>query len=132
MMNAVRREKTYSLLCLDFLESAEGGIAPIAFFRTFWDEEGDFGGVERCAVAKDGVGFLVFEMDLGEADAVVEGIVPDSVYGAGNPDGCEGCAAFEGFEVNLGQAVGELDGSEAGATAEGKSANLRHAVRDFD
>lgn len=42
MMNAVRREKTYSLLCLDFLESAEGGIAPIAFFRTSWNEEGDF------------------------------------------------------------------------------------------
>ena len=71
-------------------------------------------------------------MDFSEAGAVVEGIVPDSVYGARNPDGCEGCAAFEGFEVNLGQTIGELDGSEAGATAEGKSTNLRHAVRDFD
>ena len=60
-------------------------------------------------VTEDGVGFLVFEMDFGEAGAVVEGIVPDSVYGAGNPDGCEGSAAFEGFEVNLGQAVRELD-----------------------
>ena len=123
---------SYSLFCLDFLESAEGGITPITLFRTSWDEEGDFCGVERSAIAEDGVGFLVFEVDFGEVGAVFEGIVPDSVHGAGNPDGCESCATFEGFEVNLGQAVGELDGSEAGATAESKSANLCHAVRNFD
>ena len=123
---------SYSFLCLDFLESAEEGITSIAFFRTSWDEEGNFCGVERSAVAEDGVGFLLFEVDFGEASAVVEGIVPDSVHGAWNPDGCEGCAALEGFEVNLGQAVREFDGSEAGATAESKSANFSHAVRDFD